>query len=230
MQTIVWWKIILTILFLFSYYQKIHTLLPILPHTRERTLELLHQCNREAQEIFCYALYTVTHTDLTRVAANFVKITGFDNAQDLLLFHTRQPLLVHSTPVNLVWLQSLLLMIIDCDTRGPDNFVLKDGVPKGTLVQTANKLGHDLAKSQGQLKNKRTTEPDVDSDANLTRRNWVSLAILSRWYAISVADSTVAGGHEIGGREDERVVGQITTGISCMLYACYYLVQPADSH
>lgn len=154
---------------------------------------------------------------MSRVAGNFEKINGFDNAQDLLMFHTRQPLIVHSTPVNLIWLQSLLLMIIDCDTRGPDNFVLKDGVPKGSLVQAANKLGYDLAKSQGQLKNKRSVDPDVDSDANLTRRNWVSLVILARWYAISVADATVLGGHEIGGREDERVVGQITTGIACML-------------
>lgn len=193
-------------------------MLPILPHTKERTLELLHQCNREAQEIFCYALYSVTRTDLTRVAANFEKISSFDNAQDLLLFHTRQPLIVHSTAVNLIWLQSLILMIVDCDTRGPDNFVLKDGVPKESLVQAANKLGYDLAKNQGQLKNKRTSDPDVDSDANLTRRNWVSLVILARWYAISVADATVLGGHEIGGREDERVVGQITTGIACMSY------------
>ena len=194
-----------------------HPLLPILPHTRERTLELLHQCNREVQETFSYALYTVTRTDTTRLAGNNLeKITSFDNAQDLLLYYTKQPLIVHSTAVNLIWLQTLLLMIIDCDTRGPDNFVLKDGIPKHTLVQAASKLGYDLAKSQGQLKSKRVSDPDIDSDANLTRRNWVSLIILNRWYAISVADATViGGGQEIGGREDERVVGQITTGIAC---------------
>lgn len=200
-----------------AYYQKVHTLLPILPHTRERTLELLHQCNRETQEIFCYALYTVTRTDLSRVAGNFEKVTSFDNAQDLLLYHTRQPLIVHSTAASLVWFQALNLMIIDCDSRGPDNLVLKDGLPKHTLVQAASKLGYDLAKSMGQLKTKRTSDADVDSDANLTRRNWVSFIILARWYAISTADATVIGGQEIGGREDERVVGQITTGIACKL-------------
>lgn len=200
-----------------AYYQKVHTLLPILPHTRERTLELLHQCNRETQEIFCYALYAVTRTDLSRVAGNFEKVTSFDNAQDLLLYHTRQPLIVHSTAASLVWFQALNLMIIDCDSRGPDNLVLKDGLPKHTLVQAASKLGYDLAKSLGQLKTKRTSDADVDSDANLTRRNWVSFIILARWYAISTADATVIGGQEIGGREDERVVGQITTGIACKL-------------
>jgi hypothetical protein len=114
-------------------------------------------------------------------------------------------------------------MIIDCDTRGPDNFILKDGIPKQTLVQAASKLGYDLAKSQGQLKTNRATDADVDSDANLTRRNWVSFNILARWYAISVADGTVIRGQEIGGREDKRVVGQIVTGIACKLnsYPCF---------
>ncbi|KAJ5727315.1 hypothetical protein N7493_005135 [Penicillium malachiteum] len=197
-----------------AYYQKVHTIFPILPHTRERTLELLHQCNREAQEIFCYALYTATRTDMSRVMARFERVTSFDNAQDLVLYHTRQPLIVHSTAVNLIWLQTLILMIIDCDQRGPDNIVLKDGIPKHILIQAANKLGHDLAKNQGQLKQKRVSDPDVDSDANLTRRNWVSLIILTRWYAISLADATVLGGQEIGGREDERVVGNITMGVA----------------
>lgn len=180
------------------------------------------------QEIFCHAFYSVTRTDLSRVVGNFEKVTSFDNAQDLLLYHTRQPLMVHSTAVNLICLQTLILMIIDCDTRGPDNFVLKDGLPKHALVQAASKLGYDLAKSQGQLKNKRPADADVDSEANLTRRNWVSLIILSRWYAISVADATVLGSHEIGGREDERVVGQITTGIACKHGSCLNLMCVAD--
>lgn len=109
-------------------------------------------------------------------------------------------------------------MIMDCDFRGPDNFVLKDGVPKHTLIQSAIKLGSDLAKGLGQLKNKRASDPDHDSDANITRRDWVSLIILTRWYAISVADPSVLGNHEIGGREDERVVGSVTTGVGCMFY------------
>jgi hypothetical protein len=119
--------------------------------------------------------------------------------------------------VNLIWLQSMLLMILDCDSRGPDNFVLKDGIPKHTLIQSATKLGSDLAKGLGQLKSKRSSDPDVDSEANLVRRNWVSLIILSRWYAISVADPSVLGTHEIGGREDERVLGSVAVGIACML-------------
>jgi hypothetical protein len=110
----------------------------------------------------------------------------------------------------------MLLMILDCDSRGPDNFVLKDGIPKHTLLQSATKLGSDLVKSLGQLKSKRSSDPDIDSEANLARRNWVSLIILTRWYAISVADTGILGTSDIGGREDERVLGGVTAGIACM--------------
>lgn len=199
-----------------SYHVKIHPVFPILPHSKERLLETLHQCSREVQEVFLYGLYTVTRSNMGRVAGAFEKVASFDNAQDILLYYTRQPALVRSTATNLIWLQTMLLMILDCDSRGPDNFVLKDGVPKHTLIQSATKLGSDMAKSLGQLRNKRSSDPDVDSDANLTRRNWVSLIILTRWYAISVADPSVLGNHEIGGREDERVAGSVTTGVGCM--------------
>ncbi|KAF9889402.1 Glucose-responsive transcription factor [Aspergillus nanangensis] len=198
---------------LLAYYSKIHPVFPVLPHSKERLLELLHLCSREVQEIFLYSLYTLTRTNIDRVVSSFERVTSFDNAQDLLLYYTRQPAMVRPNGVNLIWLQTILLMILDCDSRGPDNFVLKDGVPKHSLIQTASKLGSDLAKSLGQLKMKRSSDPDLDSDSNLVRRNWVSLAIMSRWYAISVSDPSALGTFEIGGREDERVLGSIATGI-----------------
>lgn len=199
-----------------SYYEKVHPILPILPNAKDRLLGLLHQCSREVQEIFLYSLYTLTRVNIDRVASTFERVTSYDNAQDLLLYYTRQPALVRSTGVNLIWLQSTLLMILDCDSRGPDNFVLKDGIPKQTLIQSAAKLGSDLAKAVGQLKAKRASDPDVDSEANLVRRSWVSLAILTRWYAVSVADPSALGTHEIGGREDERVLGSVAAGVACM--------------
>ncbi|OJI98450.1 hypothetical protein ASPVEDRAFT_80099 [Aspergillus versicolor CBS 583.65] len=197
-----------------AYYEKVHPILPILPNTKDRLLGLLHQCSREVQEIFLYSLYTLTRVNIDRVASTFERVTSYDNAQDLLLYYTRQPALVRPTGVNLIWLQSTLIMILDCDSRGPDNFVLKDGIPKQTLIQSATKLGSDLAKSVGQLKAKRASDPDVDSEANLVRRSWVSLAILTRWYAVSVADPSALGTHEIGGREDERVLGSVAVGVA----------------
>lgn len=166
--------------------------------------------------MFLYALYTVTRADMGHVASTFEKVASFDNAQDIVLLqYARQPVMTRPTAVNLVWLQALMLMILDCDGRGPDNLLVKNGVAKHTLLQAATKLGYDLAKSLGQLRSRRPSDPDVDSDSNLARRNWVSLIILARWHALGVADATLLGNHEIGGLEDERVVGTSTAQMGC---------------
>ncbi|KAJ5923294.1 hypothetical protein N7454_008539 [Penicillium verhagenii] len=218
-----------------AYYKNIHTLCPILPHARERALELLHQGDRQAQETFCHALYSVTRTDLSRVAGTFERVNSFDNAQEILMSHTRQPSLIdQSNPVNIIWLQTLILMIIDCDQRGPDNFLGKDALPKHTLVQVANNFGHALAKNQGQLRIERPSDPDVDSEANLTRRNWVSLIILTRFYCISAAevnfiDSYPLDEQLIGGREDVRILGPIVTGIASLTERLVEMIELATT-
>lgn len=174
--------------------------------------------------MFLYALYTVTCTNMGRVANAFEKVASYDAAQDLLLsYHARQPVVIRPTAVSLVCLQALLLMILDCDGRGPENLLAKNGAPKHALIQAAIKIGYDLAKILGQLRSKRTSDPDVDSDSNLTRRNWVSLAILARWYALGVADASLVGNYEIGGLEDERVVGIATSQIACKSGRCRFI-------
>lgn len=167
------------------------------------------------QEAFLFALYTVTHTNMNRVASAFQKLESFDGAQDLLLFHARNLPMAPLTPLNIVLLQTMLLMILDSDTRGPDNLILKNGVPKHTLLLTAGKLGYDLAKSCGQLNTQRASVSDPDADANVVRRCWVSLVILSRWYAISMADSSLMRSEEILGREDSKILGRGVMAIGC---------------
>ncbi|RAH74442.1 putative C6 finger domain protein [Aspergillus aculeatinus CBS 121060] len=196
-----------------AYYQRIHPVFPILPNSKERFLEILHRCGRELQEIFLYSLYTVTRANLERLSGSFERVTSYENAQDLLLYYTRQPAITRSTTVNLIWLQSILLMILDCDARGPDNMVMKDGVPKHTLIQSATKLGSDLVKGLHLWKSQRVTDPDVDSESSLARRSWVSLAIMARWYAISVADPSVLNTLDVRNRGDERILGSVTARV-----------------
>jgi hypothetical protein len=183
-------------------------------------LELMHQCPREVQEAFLYALYAVTHTRMDRVAGAFQKVESFDNAQDLLVFHARNPPVAPVTALNIVWFQAMLLMILDADSRGPDNLTLKSGIPKHTLLLNAGKLGHDLAKGCGQLHSQRASVPDADADANLVRRCWVSLVVLSRWYAISMSDASLMRSEEILGREDAKVLDRGVTAIACMWDPC----------
>ncbi|RJE25265.1 hypothetical protein PHISCL_02415 [Aspergillus sclerotialis] len=189
-----------------AYVDKIHPFVPILPQSKDRLLEQLHQCSREAQEVFLYALYTVTHTKMDRVANTFEKVQSFGSAQDHLLFYSRNLPLGPSATAQIVLFQTMLLMILDADTRGPDNLTNKDGIPKGTLLQIASTLGYDLARTYGQAhSSQRVTVADPDADSNVVRRCWVSFIILSRWYALSVSDPTFMRYDEVGTFEDKKI-------------------------
>lgn len=190
-----------------AYYANIHPFFPVLPHSKDRLLAMLQQCSLEIQEIFLHSLFAVTRTSVDRVANVFQRTNSFDDAQYALLHHSRQPALAHSNSVNIVLLQTLLLMIVDCDSRGPENLLAKNGLPKHSLLQSAIKLGFELARIFSQLKSRRSSEPEIDADPNLVRRNWIVLTVLARWHAVSVADSSLLGNYEIGGPEDARIAG-----------------------
>lgn len=177
----------------------------------------MHQCPREVQEVFLYALYTLTHTKMDRVANTFEKVPTFSAAQDLLLFHARNPAEASSTSVQIISFQSMLLMALYADTRGPDNLLNKDGIPKHTLLQTFGKLAFDLAKRFGQVTRRvAAPESDADADANIIRRCWVSFVILSRWYAISNGDASSMRFEQIHGCWDGKVFGRGHLTVACM--------------
>lgn len=115
------------------------------------------------------------------------------------------------TAANIVLFQSIMLMILDADTRGPDNLTLKDGIPKHTLITFASRFGYDLIKSSGQTSR---TPSEADADANLVRRNWVSLVVLSRWCAISISDASLMRYEEIT-PEDYKLMGPAFKVVDC---------------
>lgn len=115
------------------------------------------------------------------------------------------------TAANIVLFQTIMLMILDADTQGPDNLTLKDGIPKHALISVASRFGYDLNKSSGQLGR---GPGEVDAGANLVRRNWVSLIVLSRWCAISISDASLVRYEEIT-REDYKLMGPTFKIVDC---------------
>lgn len=199
------------------YLDNIHPFVPILPQSKDRLLEQLHQCSREAQEVFLYALYTVTHTKMDRVSNTFEKVQSFGSAQDHLLFYSRNLPVGPLATAQIVLFQTMLLLILDADTRGPDNLTNKDGIPKGTLFQVATPLGYDLARTYGQAhRSQRVTVADPDADSNIVRRCWVSFVLLSRWYALSVSDPVFMRYDEVGTSDDKRILDPGVLAISSM--------------
>uniref|UniRef100_A0A093VKX8 Glucose transport transcription regulator RGT1 n=1 Tax=Talaromyces marneffei PM1 TaxID=1077442 RepID=A0A093VKX8_TALMA len=169
-----------------TYYEKIHPILPILPSSKERLHAILHKCSRMLQEVFAHAFYAVTHTNIDRVHGTFTEVGSLDSALDIVSAHLRDPYNLRILPVNLVWIQTLCFLAIDCDKRGPDNLHGRDGCPKQTLVDHLMSLAYRVAKPFDQNRDLFPDFQDIDSDANIARRDWFSASIpvdgnLSAW-------------------------------------------------
>jgi hypothetical protein len=190
-----------------AYYQFIHPFLPFLPSTKDRLLELLHQCRREVQEVFLHSFYAVTHTDISRVGSSFQNFISLENAQELVSLRLRENPILRSNAANFVWLQSLLFMLLECDARGPDNLWSKNGLPKSMLVEAVSKLSFHIAKNFDQLMVQDVDFQGLDSDAGLARRGWVVASTLCRWHTFGVAERDVIGSYEIGNLADQKFLG-----------------------
>ncbi|KKA25793.1 C6 finger domain protein [Rasamsonia emersonii CBS 393.64] len=199
-----------------AYYQKIHPIIPILPNSKDRFLEILHQCSRSLQEVFLHSFYAVTHTNFGRVESSFQNVSSMNDAQDLLYAHLREASALRSTAVNFIWLQTLQLMVMDCDARGPDNLRGKNGLPKSFLTESLARLAYDIAHHFGQVKNRNLDPHEVDSDANLARRGWVVSSILCRWHNAGMGERDTMGGvwHEIGVPSDLKLLGLAPTQLA----------------
>ncbi|KAK2761742.1 Glucose-responsive transcription factor [Arachnomyces sp. PD_36] len=196
------------------YYQRIQPLLPALPHSRDRLRAHLQQCTREIQEVFLHALYAVTGTDLSRVQGAFQDVKSVEKAHEIVYAALRQNPASRPVSSNLVWSQLLILMVLDADSRGPENLHGRSGIPKSVLIDMAFNVTHHIAKSLNQLKTSNPEDGDLDSDANIARRNWTVVGVLSRWHAVSVAGLDVFGTNDVATSEDRKAFGLVALQVA----------------
>ncbi|KAK2013873.1 hypothetical protein LZ32DRAFT_529648 [Colletotrichum eremochloae] len=162
-----------------GYLTMIQPYLPFLPSSKAQIQEYLAQCPGLLREAFMEALSGTIHS--------FPSFQS-GNAGDVRLAHT---LLVEweasdsasRTPVaSLVFLQTLLLMIIEADNRPLGSI----GAPKesllGRAVASANAL--KLYQAKADLSD---AEAGADTESQLRVRIWWSLVMLDRWNAVGAA-------------------------------------------
>lgn len=162
------------------------------------------------QEIFVHSLLALTGGSLFRAEKELQEIPTFEKAQDQLYASFREDPSSRPLSVNLVLLQSIILMILESDARGPENLRGHNGIPKSVLVESAYSLAYFVAKLLGQLRTSHPDDNDVDSDGNVARRNWAVAMILSRLHAISVAGPDFYGVYEAATVEDRQILGVTT--------------------
>jgi hypothetical protein len=138
------------------------------------------------------------------------EVPSFEKALDLLYATFREDPTSRPLSANFVLLQTLILMVLESDARGPENFRGQNGIPKSALVESAHNLAYHLARLEGVLRTSNPEDKDIDSDGNLARRDWVVVMILSRLHSISVALPDPYGFHEAATQEDRAIFGAAT--------------------
>ena len=162
-------------------------------------------------------MLALTGGSLFRAEKELQEISTFEKAQDQLYASFREDPSSRPLSVNLVLLQSIILMILEADARGPENLRGHNGIPKSVLVESAYSLAYFVAKLLGQLRTSNQDDHDVDSDGNLVRKNWATAMILSRLHAISVAGPDFYGVYEGATVEDRQILGLATLQLARML-------------
>ncbi|WEW58209.1 Glucose-responsive transcription factor [Emydomyces testavorans] len=170
----------------------------------------LRQASRQVQEVFLHSLFAVTGAGSFRAGNQFQEIPTFDKAQDRLYEWFRGDPSSRPLAANFILLHSIILMILEADQRGRQNFRGQSGIPKATLVEGSVSLGYYIAKPLRQLDISNPDDKDVDSDGNLARRNWIVIGILARWHMLSTAGPDFFGNHEIATPEDNNIVNLAT--------------------
>lgn len=189
------------------YYRHIHPVFPILPNSRARVLSILQLAERQIQETFLHALYAVTGAALTRAQNELQIIHTFEKAQDCVYESFRESSQTRSLSANFVLLHTLILMILDADSRGPENLRGQNGISKNILVEATFTLAYQIANSLGQVKTSNPEDKNPDSDGNLARKNWVVAMLLSRWHTVSVGSPDFFGFHDAATPEDRQLFG-----------------------
>ncbi|TDZ28327.1 putative transcriptional regulatory protein [Colletotrichum trifolii] len=163
-----------------GYLTIIQPYFPFLPSSRSLVQDYLAQCPGLLREAFVEALSGTIHS--------FPSSQSSDTPGDVRLAHT---LLVEweandsssrSHAANIVFLQTLLLMIIEADNRASGSV----GAPKESLLGRAVAGANSLKLYQTKLE-RSETELGVDSDSQLRMRIWWSLILLDRWNSVGAA-------------------------------------------
>ncbi|KAM5443752.1 Glucose-responsive transcription factor [Microsporum ferrugineum] len=188
-----------------AYYRHIHPIFPILPTSRDLLSQYLKSASRQIQESFLHSLFAVTGANLSRAENLLQEIPAFQKAQDYLTETLREDPRTRPQAVNFVLLFTFMLLIIDADSRGPENIQGQNGINKTVLVDAAFPIAHHLARSYEQIDSCNVNDRDVDSDGNLARKNWTVLMILARWHTLSVAGRDVFGVCETATPEDRGI-------------------------
>ncbi|KAK5163891.1 Glucose-responsive transcription factor [Saxophila tyrrhenica] len=173
-----------------EYYRIIHQTFPLLPNSKHRLRQRLGECPGSLRDAFLAALDCLMRTfPTTSLAPNANYAQAIKKAAELLAKYPFDNPSSHTNATNLVYLQTLLLMALECDNHGPATIRGEAGPSRaewlGRAAGVAGQLEINVIRTGA---SQSLLDGDRDSEERLARRVWWVLFILDRWHASSTAD------------------------------------------
>ena len=172
-----------------EYYRIIHPTFPMLPTTKIRLRQRLSECPPTLREAFLGALDCLMRSFPTAtLPANVDHPQARKRAAELLAQYPfdRPSEQTHAT--DLVYLQTLLFMALECDNHGPSSICGQAGASRAEWLGRAAGVAGRLEINTTHETSQSVLVGDRDSEERLARRVWWVLFILDRWHASSTAD------------------------------------------
>ena len=172
-----------------EYYRIIHQTFPLLPNNKNRLRQRLADCPASLREAFLTALDCLMRTfPTTALQPNANYAQALKKAAELLAKYPFDNPSTHSNATNLVYLQTLLVMALECDNHGPATIRGQAGPSRAEWLGRAAGVAGQLEINVIRTGSQSVMEGDRDSEDRLARRVWWVLFILDRWHASSTAD------------------------------------------
>ncbi|KAL2759484.1 hypothetical protein ACRALDRAFT_1091522 [Sodiomyces alcalophilus JCM 7366] len=173
-----------------GYLTIIHPYLPILPKNKARLQASLAQCSGLLREAFLEALsgtiygFPSASPATTGDAGLAMKILAEWEAQD------GAP---RTSSAHIVHLQTLLLLLIELDTRpSACSTPLKESLLGRAIgAAWAMKLYHARAEKPQEGQGEADPNSDSDSESHIRVKLWWSLVLLDRWHAVAAGTQTM---------------------------------------
>ncbi|KXJ89702.1 hypothetical protein Micbo1qcDRAFT_121397 [Microdochium bolleyi] len=169
-----------------SYLAIVHPSHPLLASSRERVELMLSHCPPLLRDAFIEALYVAMQS--------FVSIPGLYTNGNIssacrLATDWEADTSRRTSTVQLVHLQTLILIAIATDNHGPLSLRGEHGgASKASILGRAVGLAYSMRLHLSSLDTSRIdTELDLDCEENIRVRSWWALVMLDRWNAIATA-------------------------------------------
>lgn len=166
-----------------SYYNLIHPTFPLLSSSKAHLSSQVANCTSLLREAFYEALHAAVRSFPSATTAasqprSTKKVTQLIAASQMDSVSSR------TFTTNLVYLQSMLLMVVEASNRGSPSSESSGTALQSVWLGSAVGLAYSMHLHIRKPAEKHSAT-DIDSEDRLARRVWWSLVIMDRWNAWS---------------------------------------------